>query len=32
MTIVTTAIFTFVFFYVIFGNEEKEFRIKNKKY
>ena len=31
MTIITTAIFTFVFFYVIFGAEEKEFRIKNIK-
>ena len=32
MTVLTTAIFTFVFFYVIFGAEEKQFRIKNKKY
>jgi len=32
MQLALTAIFTFIFFYVIFGSEEKQFRIKNKKY
>jgi len=31
MTIFLTVLFTFGFFYILFGNEEKEFRIKNRK-
>jgi len=31
MELFLTALFTFGFFYILFGKEEKEFRIKNRK-